>query len=259
MPVTPNYGIPYQSLGESPNGASLGEDGFIAVDTELARIDAIVAGQPQVMVFTTSDTWSKPAGAKYIDVEVQGDGGAGGGAQTTNASQVSFGSGGSAGGHSFSRLDAASVTDSVTVTVGQGGVGVAGAGGGAGTGSSFGAYVTANGGTGGNIRNAFSTAALTGIASPAATAAGVGQVASTGAPGDGSTGWGSATNPFSRAGSGGDAALGGGGAGPVANNDGVAAGTYGGGGSGAANSISQAQRAGGNGGPGVVIVTTYFV
>lgn len=38
--VTPIYGIPYELLNDQPDGATLGEAGFLAVEAELARIDA---------------------------------------------------------------------------------------------------------------------------------------------------------------------------------------------------------------------------
>lgn len=43
MPSTPIYNIPFQALTDPPDGAGLGEDGFDAVDTQLARIDALIS------------------------------------------------------------------------------------------------------------------------------------------------------------------------------------------------------------------------
>lgn len=40
MATTPNYGFPYQTLADPPDGPNLGEDGFIAVDSEILRVDA---------------------------------------------------------------------------------------------------------------------------------------------------------------------------------------------------------------------------
>jgi hypothetical protein len=39
MPVTPIYSLPYQALADPPDGAGLGEDLALAVESELARID----------------------------------------------------------------------------------------------------------------------------------------------------------------------------------------------------------------------------
>ena len=41
--ITPTYGIPYQVISDSPNGATLGENGFLAVDTLLSTQAAAVA------------------------------------------------------------------------------------------------------------------------------------------------------------------------------------------------------------------------
>lgn len=43
MPVTSNYSLPYQGLGDAPDGPDLGEDLAVAVDTELLRIDGEIA------------------------------------------------------------------------------------------------------------------------------------------------------------------------------------------------------------------------
>lgn len=43
MPSTPVYGLRYQSLTDSPDGASLGEDLATDVEAELVRIDAAAA------------------------------------------------------------------------------------------------------------------------------------------------------------------------------------------------------------------------
>lgn len=43
MAVTPVYNIPYQALTDQPDGAGLGQNGFLAVETQLVRIDAAAA------------------------------------------------------------------------------------------------------------------------------------------------------------------------------------------------------------------------
>jgi hypothetical protein len=43
MAVTPIYNLPYQALTDPPDGAGLGQNGFLAVETQLARIDAAAA------------------------------------------------------------------------------------------------------------------------------------------------------------------------------------------------------------------------
>lgn len=42
MPTTPIYALPYQSLADPPDGPHLGSDLALAVEAQLARIDALV-------------------------------------------------------------------------------------------------------------------------------------------------------------------------------------------------------------------------
>jgi hypothetical protein len=56
--VTPVYDLPYQELGDAPDGPALGEDLALAVETELIRIDAAVAainGMAPASVSSTTD------------------------------------------------------------------------------------------------------------------------------------------------------------------------------------------------------------
>ncbi len=91
-------------------------------------------------------TYTPTTGAKTAVVDVQGGGGAGGGAPATDGSHLSGGAPGGTGGWARKRITSVS---SQTVTVGAGGVGASGATGGTGGTSSFGAIVSATGGTGG--------------------------------------------------------------------------------------------------------------
>jgi hypothetical protein len=43
MAVTPIYNLPYQALTDAPDGAGLGQNGFLAVEAQLVRIDAAAA------------------------------------------------------------------------------------------------------------------------------------------------------------------------------------------------------------------------
>jgi hypothetical protein len=111
-----------------------------------------------VAVFTSNGTWTKPDGAKSVEIAIIGGGG-GGGAGRYGASSTSRGGGGGGGGGGFTflNLNAASLLNSIPVTVGVGGAGGAaqtsigsdGNPGNPGGSSNFGDYGIAYGGLGG--------------------------------------------------------------------------------------------------------------
>lgn len=97
--------------------------------------------------FTTSTTYKKPS-AKRIKVTVVGSGGGAGGTPVTGANQVSIGSGGGAGGTSVSFFDVDDLIFPIELTVGKGGKGgISGAEPTSGTSSSFGYYMSSEGGS----------------------------------------------------------------------------------------------------------------
>lgn len=115
---------------------------------------------PLTRTFTSSGTWTRPAGLAYVRVYGVGGGGQSGGCPATAAGQSAEAAGGSAGGYAESLLEAAVVGPSVTVTVGAGGSGAAaGAAGNSGGNSAFGTFWTAGGGGGGPAGTATSTTA----------------------------------------------------------------------------------------------------
>ena len=96
-----------------------------------------------VQVFTSTDTWTKPAGVTQVVVEAVGGGGGGGAAIDASAGAGGGGSGG------YCKEFITSPGSSQSVTVGTGGSGGSlsnGSGGGA---SSFGSFFSASGGSGG--------------------------------------------------------------------------------------------------------------
>ena len=100
---------------------------------------------PEISSYIADATWTKPTGAKVIQVMVVGAGGGGG----DESGGSGTGEGGN-GGAVSDWIDVTSVT-SVSVTIGTGGTGATGGvnDGTDGTSSSFGSYLTGAGGTGG--------------------------------------------------------------------------------------------------------------
>lgn len=106
-------------------------------------LEYAVAGFSGMQVFTSSGTWNRPSGVRYIRVKVQAAGGGGSG----------HGESGAAGGYSERVLDVSGIS-SVSVYVGGGGGGTYYSGaGGNGDYASFGPYASAQGGHGANRQN----------------------------------------------------------------------------------------------------------
>lgn len=82
--MPPYYPIPGQRVCLVPVGTTYLIIGSVNV----------VPQDPKVDIFTTTDTWEKPAGARAIFIQVQAGGGAGGGVVASPASDVCAGGGG---------------------------------------------------------------------------------------------------------------------------------------------------------------------
>lgn len=207
-------------------------------------------------IYTGNDTWTKPAGLKFVIVEVQAGGGSGGGGVLNGGSGAGIGGGGGAGGYGMSKLLAADLAATVAVTVGAGGAAVSTTAGNAGNTSSFGTHVVTAGGSGGGISNSAPPSISLGSNGGTVSA---GQIQVPGAPGIAAVAQ-SATKAVS--GSGGSSRFGGGGR-AVGSNGGVdttgIAGTgKGSGGGGAINFDNSSAAASGAGTDGIVIVREYY-
>lgn len=195
--------------------------------------------------YSANDTWTKPTGLKFVEVELRAGGGAGGGAGTSAGLKTA--GGGGQGERAIKKIAAADMAATVAVTVGTGQTGVTGenapSNNGGGT-SSFGAHVTALGGGRAEGTNGTTTSRPGGKGGTGGTGGDL-QI-----PGD----------PGGEARAGGAGHGGGGGAGIGKNGNGAGeAATHGdGGGGGGSQDSGTTTRAGGNGGNGYVIVKEFF-
>ena len=106
-------------------GGAQGSDGQVLTSTGsgVAWEDASGGSSVDSQTFTSSGTWTKPAGVTFVFVEVMGGGG-GGGSGDKDSTYYSAGGGGGAGGANDYRLFLASELDATeTVTIGAGGSG----------------------------------------------------------------------------------------------------------------------------------------
>jgi len=127
---------------------------------------ALSNATPTVNIYNANDTWSKPAGAKWVEVEMWGGGG-GSGAAGGGAGQAT-GGGGGAGAYCRKLYAASALNSTEAVVVGAGGTGTP-TNGNAGGSSSYKA-LTAGGGTGGtsmatNTGNGLASGGVGGTAS----------------------------------------------------------------------------------------------
>lgn len=110
-----------------------------------------------VKVFTSSGIYTPTPGTASVIVELLGGGGAGGGIPSAAGSGAA---GGGGGGGGYGRKRITSGFSGVTVTIGSGGTGVLNNVGGNGATSSFGALMTALGGTGGGVGSTTTSSAI---------------------------------------------------------------------------------------------------
>lgn len=218
----------------------------------------------QVDVYTSSGTWTKPAGCTAVEVWVVGGGGGGGGADGTSSNKSGAGGGGGGGGTAYKYITS-SLGSTETVTVGAGGAGGSSTGGNGSSGgtSSFGSHCTATGGIYGTGCGSGGDSVAT------AYNGGYGGAGSSGTYNldgqDGQFGWTLAvgsTAGLTVGGAGGNSSLGGGSKNQAVvatgqSGGGFDGGNYGGGGGGAVCIQQSTGIGGGDGAGGIVIVKSY--
>lgn len=211
--------------------------------------------------FTSSGTYTKPAGLKFVIVEMVGGGGGSGGCTATSSTQTASSSSGGGGGYSKKKISAADLAAPETVTVGAGGTAAAAGlnNGGSGGTSSFGSHLSATGGGGGVAGNVLNNTDGQSLAGGAGGVGSGGDINFEG--GDGAH----RINHLTRArgGAGGTSFFAGlqesiGGGSNNATNAAVAGKLYGGGAAGTSNSGTQTANPGAAGAAGIVIVHEYF-
>lgn len=187
--------------------------------------------------------WTKPAGLKYVIVELVGGGGGGG------TGDDSSGGGGGGGGYSRKKINVATLGATEIVAPGPFGPGATSGTGTTGRTSYFGTHCSATGGNGGIENGGGGGAGGSGTG---------GDFNSYGQGGTGGDVWNNNGLGGMTGGAGGSSLLGGGASSITRTQGGSSASGYGGGGGGGASDKGQARQNGGNGGPGVVIVTEYY-
>ena len=131
-------GVMPVSKGGTGLSSAGGANQALRVNASANGLEYAPLGPSGMSVFTSSGTWNKPSGVRYVRVRVQGAGGGGGG----------HGESGGAGGFSMRIIDVTGVS-SVSVYVGGGGGGTYyNNAGGNGDYASFGPYCSAGGGHG---------------------------------------------------------------------------------------------------------------
>ena len=146
--------VPY-NLPNTGQKQALAGGGYLGTPSSTNKFITETGSTPIKITFTSSGTWTKPAGLKYIDVEIWGGGGGGSGGDDNGNDN---GNGGGGGAYNYKRFLASELSTTETVTVGAGGAGGAGSGpGGSGTNgsvggtTSFGTLLYAYGGGGGAL------------------------------------------------------------------------------------------------------------
>ncbi len=209
-------------------------------------------------IFTASGTYTPTPGTRFIIIEGNGAGAAGGGIPILAAGQISGAGGGASGAYGLKKVTSAFA--GVAVTIGAAGVGVAGGTGGTGGSTLFGTLLTLPGGNGAPAGSITTTTFVTG---PSGTGSSVplgADVGFSGTAGSFGTSYGGTSGV---GGAGASSRFGSGGGGGIVNGaSAVAAGNIAGGfGAGGGGAIGAggtgAAQAGGDGVAGILIINEY--
>lgn len=236
-------------LGTDPR--SEGDDHIRLIKQVLLATDGGALSSMKVTVFTSSGTYTKPAGLKLLEVEIMSAGGAGGAGAATGSGQYSTGSGGGAGAWGRQLFPASALAATVAYTLGAPGTGVAGNDGNTGGTSTF-FTLSVTGGAGGAGSPAGTSVSAVGRGGGLVTGGYTANQA-----GRSSIGYGIFASTVLWAGNGADGMFGCGGSGGT-NAAGLVGQGLSSGGGGVALTASQSARVGGAGMGGFILFREYF-
>lgn len=121
------------TLNQSTTGTAANVTGTVAItnggtgatDAATARTNLSAATIADVQIFTSNQTWNKPTGAKFVNIQLLGGGGGGGSGRKDSTSGVNAYGGGGGGGGSWININvpASVLAATESVVVGAGGAG----------------------------------------------------------------------------------------------------------------------------------------